>query len=109
MSLQLLWKNPNFFVTQALNIYRLKDVVIKWTYIGTGMCWKLHRRSHIIGSMLKSIFKSSGQKGGHMSLKRNQGLNVIFIKMILIITSNLQYENYRFCLITINITSMSIF
>lgn len=46
--------------------HRLKDVVIKWTYIGTGMCWKLHRRSHIIGSMLKSIFKSSGQKGGHI-------------------------------------------
>lgn len=66
VSLQLLWENPNFFVTQALNIYRLKDVVIKWTYIGTGMCWKLHRRSHIIGSMLKSIFKSSGQKGGHI-------------------------------------------
>lgn len=44
-----------------------------------------------------------------MSLRRNRGLNVIFIKMLLIITSNLQYENYRFCLITINITSMSIF
>lgn len=37
-----------------------------------------------------------------MSLRRNRGLNVTFIKMILIITSNLQYGNYRFCL-TINI------